>query len=68
MNFDQSYRPSWPKHMRHIVEPVFLSRRADGLSVQFIRDSGERDEWQFTTVAQRDAFITSLGKPYAISE
>lgn len=67
ITFDSTYRPAWPAHMRDVVEPVFLARRASGLAVQFMRDTGERDEWQFTTIAQRDAFTANLGKPFAVS-
>ena len=69
MQFDVDYRPVWPAHMKSVVEPVFLARRDAGLSVQFVRDDGARDEWQFVSVAQRDAFIAKnlSGKPYAVS-
>ena len=67
MQFDHSYRPAWPANMRPIVEPVFLARRKAGLSVQFLGENGDRDEWQFSTTAQRDAFVAKLGKPVAVS-
>lgn len=67
ITFDPSYRPAWPANMVAVVEPVFLSRRAAGLSVQFINDMGARDEWQFATTAQRDAFVAKLDKPCAVS-
>ena len=59
MQFDHTYRPAWPANMIAVVEPVFLARRDAGLSVQFINDMGQRDEWQFTTTAQRDAFVAA---------
>lgn len=67
LTFDPTYRPPWPENMRPVVEPIFLARRAQGLSVQFISDMGQRDEWQFVTIAQRDKFIAKIGKPVALS-
>lgn len=45
-------------------------RRGLGLNVQFMKDDGTRDEWSFSTIERRDAFIRGLereGKTYAIS-
>ncbi len=67
MQFDHTYRPAWPANMAPVVEPIFLKRRALGLSVQFVKDDGALDEWQFNDVATRDRFIAKLGKPYVIS-
>jgi hypothetical protein len=69
MQFDHTYRQPWPENLKAIVEPVFLKRRALGLSVQFMTEEGNLDEWQFADVETRDRFIANqlAGKPFALS-
>ncbi|MGJ0507623.1 MAG: hypothetical protein ACR652_10920 [Methylocystis sp.] len=72
MQFDHSFvhslPPTLPAAVVETPRRVIAERRAAGLSVQFLREDGRRDEWQFNTLAQRDAFVRRLaGAAYAIS-
>lgn len=71
MRFDPTFQhplpPTLPKAAVEATRRVIAERRAAGLAVQFVRDDGALDEWQFSTLAQRDAFTSRLPGAFAIS-